>query len=707
MKSIIIIISLFLVYNGYAQTTSKADSLKKELKHAENKADVLNQLARLYVENSPVESFNYATRAKEEALKSNDKNQLSEALWNMARYYLYVNDYNKSNLLVDSAKKLFHETKNNKSEINCIALKANILFLQGNYMESLKLFKISANESKKIGANDIYCSSTINIGRIYKTQGENDSALYYLKNVLVIAKEINNKFLEGSAYGFIGEVYKDQQKYDLAIDNYLAALSIFENQKIFTKIPYWQYLLGDVYREIGNYKESLKYCRTALKYFITSNDHWGLQEVYKILGNTYMEMNIVDSAWIYHKKSLKICKEIHEKAGESDELNFLAEILIQHKKYKEALDYLNEAFRLNTEVKSAPGKENILLNMGKCYVYMGLAKKGLDILTRSLKLADSLNLKTERMLIHKEISRAYSELGDYKEALIYHEAFTALSDSIFREESNRHFIEMEQKYQSEKKEKEISKLNLDKIKQDIMIKNQQSIRNILLFGFLFALIAGVFLYRSNQTKKKANKEKEALLKEIHHRVKNNLQIISSLLSIQTENVTDASVISAVKESQSRVKAMALIHQLLYQEKEFTRIDFSTYLPQLVHAVSSIFKREGDEIDVTIVASNIAFDIDTSIPLGLIITELISNAYKYAFDGSGKGRIKVELKQAVGNNYILSVADNGKGLSENLNIDEFISMGLRLVKMLTGQLDGTFDYHYDKGAIFTIKFADTI
>ena len=151
----------------------------------------------------------------------------------------------------------------------------------------------------------------------------------------------------------------------------------------------------------------------------------------------------------------------------------------------------------------------------------------------------------------------------------------------------------------------------------------------------------------------------------------------------------------------------LIHQLLYQEKELTWIDFSTYLPQLVHTVSSIFKKEGDIVDVEIEAKNISFDIDTSIPLGLIITELLSNAFKYAFDEIKKGTIKIMISRVEDRNYLLTVADNGKGLPEATRIDEYTSMGLRLVKMLTGQLNGTLDYHFDKGAVFSIKFTEIL
>lgn len=703
-----LIILLILPGLAYSQNTSKIDSLKKELRHTRNKAEVLNELAKTYINDIPEESFHYAMQAKKEALKSNDKKQLGHAMWMIGRYYLLINEYDKSNLYADSARNLYHETKQEKSEINCMIMKANTLFLQGNYEESLKLFENSAKELKdKTGDKEIYCSAILNIGRIYDARGDFDKALVYFDSSLVIAKKINSKYLEANSYGLIGLTYQTQQKYTLAIDNILLAIKIFEDQNINVKIPYWITSLGAAYCDNENFEAALKYCRIAIKDFITINDRWGLQIAYRSTGTTFMKMNNMDSAWIYYDRSLKLCMEINDKAGESEALNYMGEILISREKYNEALEYLNNALILNTEVESPQALVDIYLDMGKCYMNMDSVKKGLDILNRSLDLADSLNLKTASMDLHKELSHAYSKVGSYQKALRHYEAYTTLSDSIFREESNKHFIEMEQKFQSEQREKEISQLKLDKIEKDITIRNQRWLWISLLLGFVFAITVGSLLYRSNTIRKKANDEKEALLKEIHHRVKNNLQVISSLLNIQTQNVKDASVISAVKESQSRVKAMALIHQLLYQEKELTRIDFGTYLPQLIHTISSIFKKEGSELDVDIDASGIAFDIDTSIPLGLIITELVSNAFKYAFDGTTKGLIKVNISPTDDGKYILIVADNGKGLPAGTHIDEFTSMGLRLVKMLTGQLYGTLNYNYHEGAIFTIKFTDTV
>jgi two-component sensor histidine kinase len=200
-------------------------------------------------------------------------------------------------------------------------------------------------------------------------------------------------------------------------------------------------------------------------------------------------------------------------------------------------------------------------------------------------------------------------------------------------------------------------------------------------------------------------EKETLLREIHHRVKNNLQIISSLLNIQSEHIQDENVLSSIQEGQSRVQAMSLIHQNLYQSEHLSNVDIQNYLQQLVAYLSDMFAGQSKDIKVTVDAPDINFDIDTAIPLGLIINELVSNAYKYAFDKHGKGHINISIKPKAGDDYELEIRDDGKGLPTDTNPEKGSSLGLKLVKILSRQLRGTFSSKSDKGAVFLVQFKD--
>ena len=199
------------------------------------------------------------------------------------------------------------------------------------------------------------------------------------------------------------------------------------------------------------------------------------------------------------------------------------------------------------------------------------------------------------------------------------------------------------------------------------------------------------------------KEKEVLLKEIHHRVKNNLQIISSLLSLQSENISSDNPVRTFRESQDRIRSMALIHEKLYQSKDFSHIDFREYVRSLTAYLSrSYITRSGIEIVIDI--EGVSLGIDTAIPCGLIINELVSNSLKYAFPGGRPGEIRVGLSRS-GNRYTLIVSDNGTGLPAGMDFRNTTSLGLQLVNTLVDQLGGTIDLDTSRETRFKITFAE--
>jgi PAS domain S-box-containing protein len=199
-------------------------------------------------------------------------------------------------------------------------------------------------------------------------------------------------------------------------------------------------------------------------------------------------------------------------------------------------------------------------------------------------------------------------------------------------------------------------------------------------------------------------EKEILLKEIHHRVKNNLQIVSSLLKIQSSYVDDENVKQLFKESQNRVQSMSLIHQKLYQTKDLAHIDFREYIDTVSTHLQHSFGILEDKVEIKVDVHNIAMSIDNAIPAGLIINELITNALKHAFGTSGKGEIYINLAyDEFSHEYWLVVRDNGSGIRNDFDINRSGSFGLKLVSTLVGQMGGAIDIISRGGTEFRIMF----
>ncbi len=206
--------------------------------------------------------------------------------------------------------------------------------------------------------------------------------------------------------------------------------------------------------------------------------------------------------------------------------------------------------------------------------------------------------------------------------------------------------------------------------------------------------------------KKSLSEKEVLLKEIHHRVKNNLQVVNSLFDMQSANIDEEHVKDILNEAKSRMRSIALIHHNLYQNEHLTGIEFHTFVADLCKQVASVFQKENQKIDFEFEIPKTYLDIDTAVPLGLIVNELLTNVFKYAIIDHRRGIVKLKLESLGAGSYRFIFTDNGKGMPEDFDWFDFHSMGLKLVQRLSKQLAGSVSYHYENGSVFTVKFKDT-
>lgn len=203
--------------------------------------------------------------------------------------------------------------------------------------------------------------------------------------------------------------------------------------------------------------------------------------------------------------------------------------------------------------------------------------------------------------------------------------------------------------------------------------------------------------------RQALREKDVLLSEVHHRVKNNLQIIHSLLDLQSGQISDETVIAMLRESQNRIRSMSLIHQTLYQSKDFARVDFSNFLDSLLPTLMTSYSVAADRIALDVKIEDVHLPLNQAIPCGLIVNELISNALKHAFPGDRGGSIKVESRLRSGEDVILSVSDDGIGISEQLDLASTATLGLTLVQLLAAQLHGQIYIQRARPTRFELTF----
>lgn len=547
----------------------------------------------------------------------------------------------------------------------------------------------------------------------------------------IIAEKNQNDSLRAVAYVSKSAVYSVTDDVELIMKYALKALVISEKTLLHPDIMASVYRkLGRVYRDQNNSNGSIEAYKKAFSYSEKSNNLMDMSGTAGNIGQIYGKLKQYQKALIYQKQALEIAKKI----GFVDNI-VRGHIYVIH--IYDDMNKISEAFATLKEMEFYL-KNNQVSPIIKGLAYTTIADLDLRFGNNNRVLAtrylDSMQilLKTTQPgtenLVKYYLSRSLLEFSrqNYDSASTaltkYHEYKSVMDNQILE----GHSQELSAKYETGKKDALIKNLNAESElrKKEKELSDIQK-KGIIILAVLLGLLAMLF-YNRFRLKKKASEiltaknaeiekqkeliqtslgEKETLLREIHHRVKNNLQIISSLLNIQSENINDPTVLSSIKEGQSRVQAMSLIHQNLYQSEHLSNVDIENYLKELVVYLSEMFAKDGKKIEIEVKAENIEFDIDTAIPLGLIVNELVSNAYKYAFEKQAEGKISVGIKSLNEIDYELHVDDDGKGLPDDFDPSKSKSLGLKLVKILSKQLRGKFSSSSSKGASFIVLFKD--
>jgi two-component system, sensor histidine kinase PdtaS len=320
-----------------------------------------------------------------------------------------------------------------------------------------------------------------------------------------------------------------------------------------------------------------------------------------------------------------------------------------------------------------------------------------------------------------------SAKGDLKNALTHLSNFQREHDSVDDQQTSKRLEELKIRYETEKKDKDLQLLSDKNQLQIVSINKERQIRNIIIATSLVFLALFYTGYRLKQRtnnklqkqqleinrqnsqlqillaeQKKLVEEKEWLVKEIHHRVKNNLQIIISLLNAQSEFLESPTALHAIQESKERMQAIALIHQKLYQPDHGTLIDMASYIQDMTYNLQSSFT-QANRIHFSLHAEPIELDVSQAVPLGLILNEAITNAIKYAFPKPATGTVTVYLQRKADSDILLRISDNGVGFPVGFEINEQASLGIQLIKLFSEQLEGELSFQSGKGVEISILF----
>lgn len=526
----------------------------------------------------------------------------------------------------------------------------------GNYKEALSL-NLKAIEVWKLLPNSItgIAQNLVNLGIIYKQQKDYNKGLEFANKALSLYRQLpegveRDKGM-ANCYNNLGVLYKLDKRYDKALNEYYKSL--------------------ELHRKNGSLKHEAS--------------------VLHNVGNVFMHMGQFEKAEEFIKKSLSIKYKLSSSYHIATSEDLLAELYLANKQYTEAAEHGEIALRLAKESGSA----NLLLD------------------------------------IHETLTEIYAITNNRDLFMSNWKAYKTISDTLFSANKTKMVYQLQARYDLEKEEEiQASKLReaatkkreqATKEKYEDALAERDKIRQWIQWSTIILLLAlAISLYsrfrsakRSRQELQHANEElkrtllskeeKEVLIREIHHRVKNNMQIIMSLLRLQASNITDDHIQSLYSESQNRIKSMALVHEELYQTKDLTDVSVKNYLEKLIDNLIlnySLKTKIVTKSDIKITK----LGIDTLIPLGLLLNEIISNSFKHGFKDMEQGEIYVHLKRLDASHKLeLKIGDNGEGLQKDPKASE--SLGYELIEALVEQLDGSLKMYNENGVHYQITFQE--
>jgi len=581
------------------------------------------------------------------------------------------------------------------------------------------------------------------------------TAKYYADKSLHSKVQLSQKQL-ATTYNYLGITYDYHSDYETARNYYEKAASIRLKIKDSTGYINCVNNIGATYYTEGILDKALEYYIKAAHARKSIKDLSGLSQSYNNLGLVYRTMHRFNDALAYYKKSVHIKEKLHDKRGLLNTYTNIGVIYLNNGSCDSSFHYFKKTEQLAIELDDENEQSSSLSNLGYAYLCKNDLKSAQNSFLNSLDISTRLEewnitaysykglgeialknkrfedaevafskalesaLKTRRKELLSEISLLQSEtfdrLNNPNQALHSYKAYISYRDSVFSEENSKEIHELEAKYEAVNKAKRIQELSYKSDLQKKEAERNKTQRNwLILFIVLIVLILGLTTVSLIQKKKNntildtKNKliatslnEKEILLKEIHHRVKNNLQIINGLLELQESLHNDVSIKGLVTEAQGRIKTMSIIHEMLYQSEDLSNIQLSAYIERLAAAIGAGM-RKNVPINLHFDIDDSSFNIDTIIPLGLIVNELVTNSYKYAFDASQNDLWLTLTKSS--EYWVLEIKDSGKVDLGTPFQTEKQSFGLKLVKMLTRQLRGTIDYKFENGSIFTLSFKE--
>jgi two-component sensor histidine kinase len=612
------------------------------------------------------------------------------------------------NQKIDSLSKLLQNETDNQIKLELISELTNLEF-QTNFEKAIVYARQGVALSEKIKNNQWQPKFYEMQGRIHANLLELDSASIYFNKALLGYKAIEDQRGQATTFFKIGWVHKRKGNIEQALKVDLEALKLMEVIKDEKGIAGAYSRISEDLNKQGRHNEALEYALKTIDLSKENQLNSELAYAFISTGDTYMYLGDFQESFNYYDKALTLAKTIDFSAF--DLLNFAnnrANALKRMGKYQEAKVEYENTLEGAKEINYENAIYVITANLGEINLLLGNYEDALKYQLQTVALQENNGDVSNLTENYDHVSTIYEKIGNYPKALEYQKKARKMRDSIASIESDKAMSSLLTQYETAKKEETIKT-------QEATISQQQKtqILYIAIAALLTFSLIGMFSSMRNIRKKREklltlnleletkNKQNELLLKEIHHRVKNNLELVKSLIALQSAQLEDSVTKDAMIASQNRVQSMGIIHQKLYQGTNLGSIEMKDYFLNLSEGILDTFNSE-DQVKIECAMDNLELDVDTAVPIGLIVNELLTNALKYAFPENKKGNIQISLLKDKPDVLTLKVVDNGIGKTNGL-APKGTGFGSQLIKLLTQQLNGEMQEDNQNGTSVLFHF----
>lgn len=537
------------------------------------------------------------------------------------------------------------------------------------------------------------------------------------------ARKAKSFYYEASCNSLIAGMFQDLGDYDKALHYYFEGLKLAQEGKEVRMTGTLYNNIASVYGEAGyGPQKALRYYALALQQARELKSYAFAGLVAANMASEYLSDSKQDSSQLMINEAMRYI-ELSGTSGyeKAVVLTNVGDAYSKMGKSAEAEKYLQDAIVIQDSLKRPINVLGPISSLCNLYLQEDKTTQAEVLGKRLLQDALTYNAKPYIREGYHVLSEVASKQKQDALALQYYRQYSAWNDSVFNDNREKSIAnvqsradlaqkELEVQYETDKKEKENQILKL----QNITLRTGVI---TAVFAVLLLSILAFMVYRSGKIKERTNleleaknklienrnREKDILMQEIHHRVKNNLQIVSSLLNLQGNSISDPAAKDALRESHNRVKSIALIHQKLYMQDDLSALSLEEYVVQLGAHLKNVFNAQQIDISCSAHPPHLKLDMESSIPLGVILNELITNSIKYGHINRAGGFINIRFTDDLGGNCTMQYVTNGIGLPEEIDFRNSPSLGLRMVNELARQLHGKLNYVRSPQPTFTLVF----